>query len=191
MLPRKIRVSRSHAKWFVLCLLAITTLCSCSTTGALNTQAVQLPSTPIAGFEVSVADARAKVEDRKLRVPLMTFPGQNDTVSPPLAESLAGIATRVISCSKTYGKVPLRFKIEVIEGKQSFEANYFTERESVLWDIRMTVYRQDGSTLNVVNGKSVGSRTSLDGSPARIQKMYLLAFEEAVEDALSHLGEPS
>ncbi len=164
-------------------------LVSCSTKGPLFTE--DSPSSFILSgskYEVIIRDNREQTEDREILVPILTWPGDSDQVSPqntaPLIESFHKVASKYI---EPLGP-SLLFEIVIAEGLQSFKNPGLGESEYVSFQLEMNVIDPKTKALRFSSsGLSWGHRWSLDASPNRINKMYIKAFEKALVQAFKSL----
>ena len=160
----------------------------CASHGSLFADAAPSVQISASDFELILEDGRSGVGESRLRVPAISFPGQKSEYVPPLGDDLERLAREVIERSIVEGRRSLSFRVTVQEGSEGFQANAFSEEESVSWRVEVEVRDKDRDGIRSVSqGASWGMRSSLDASPERIAKMSRAAFEQALLKALSGL----
>lgn len=167
---------------------------ACATSGPLYDDGVPRAGISMASYDVTVNDKRPRTDDRSFSVPVVSLPGQEDRISPPLDapildSSIDDRAREAIEQSRVAGSRHLVFTINVLEGLVSFSATAFSETEFVSWDLEVRVSEEGAQApLSIARGESWGRRTSLDAGPNRLLRMYLDSFTQALNRALSRLN---
>ena len=171
-------------------LFSIAACFGCSTRGPLFHDSGHTATISASSYELSLIDKRARVDARSLSIPAVTFPGQKVDLAPPLDAELRALARATIDRCVVPGPHALVFTINVLEGRQGFVAHALSEEESVSLRLQLEVrLKEMPDPLSISDGASWGTRSSLDASPARIQKMYRQSFEQALLEALSRVAE--
>lgn len=164
--------------------IAVAVIAGCSTSGSIYRESTPPSlSIPMASFDVEIVDKRTDVATRPIVVPTISAPWDEDSVSPPLPTSLHARASGILSAARITGEKHLDFEIEVVEARQHFLANVWSETERINWTIRLMVVA--GSSRTEYLGEADGHRSSMDASSARLDSMFLSGFSSALTDALS------
>jgi hypothetical protein len=181
MYSEKFRIS------ILLSIILITVGCT-TTKGPLFQNDNPRMNIRLSDYSVIFNDRRQNTENRKLFVPITSYPWQQDKISPKFNKELEDIFHLVIAEYQLPGPQNITFEVSILEGYQEFIANAFSETEVVSWKISIRILDKDnGELLCSSEGQCWGRRTSIDASPEMVRAMYYHSFAKAVTNAFEKL----
>ena len=140
----------------------------------------------MAAYTLEVRDQRTTSDRTSPSTPLISFPWQEDKVSPVFDAALRQRLNRLVHATQQPGNRTLNFEVELLEGWQGFSAELFSEKETVSWHVNLTV-DENNRAIGQSTGRCEGSRRSVDASQDELRRMYYACFERAVKSALNSL----
>ena len=111
---------------------------------------------------VTFVDMREGMEDRPLRIPRISFPGQRDEVTPPLTEDLQALVREEVDRLVRPGSESFTAEVRLFEGRKTFDSSMRGERETARWALALTLTGEDGASSGA--GEVELSTTSIDVS---------------------------
>ncbi len=127
-------------------------------------------------INVEIIDQRPQVEARKIRIPLNSFPGQNDKVAPVLSERNKRLIDKQI---KDYYKGRERntyVKCYFLESYQAYVSKATHDQEYAYTEVKIELYDENRALL-----KTCHAQTSLENTP---KKSYLLSMNSLYNKTL-------
>lgn len=128
---------------FLLCLLVLCIHTGCTSQKALVDDIDQdvrtLDRSSLCGTltDVSIKDRRSNVTERSLKMPIISFPAQADTVRPALRERHIDRIEQEIRSRTNAESSSYTATVTVLEGQKTFDAGWFTEGQGARWTTRV------------------------------------------------------
>lgn len=177
-------------KTFLLLLfIAMTVVSGCTSMASLmrnnEPEAVLLPYKLI---DVEVKDNRSNISERPIDLPLLSFPGQHDNVSPVLSQTLEdSIKQQVRSYSIAQMPQKVTARITILKVEQGFEATMFSEVESADCEVRIELIDENNKLLHQSTGEFSYQSSSMDATHKHINALYRTVLHIAIYRACAGL----
>jgi hypothetical protein len=148
-----------------------------------RTEAVALPLTAAL---VHIRDSRSNIEDRNLRI---VGPDQkrSDALEPPLTSPLRELIQGEVRRYLTGGEPTVNVMVEVVQGRQMFEATATRAREASEVELQVTLSDPSGRTLYTGWGKVKPEVESATGSQQYSDALFSRALEMSLYGAFRRI----
>lgn len=170
--------------------ISLTFLTSCNSKYSMLTQYTSFnPSGKIPGklVNLTIHDKRTNVENRKMDIPLLTFPGNYDKMSPEITEFQK---RKIDSIYRTYfegGPEEIELRINLIQGEKEFKANALNEEENVYVQINLEMKNNKTLKEYSVTSNLKFNFKSMDASQEFIDAAYNAAIIAAIRQSMELL----
>lgn len=173
-------------------LVACASLSACATKGAvlgrLQNDLTALPPAPLCGTvtRVGIADERAGVSERPLRIPTMSS-GQQDEARPELTDALRTAIREEVTRRIRTGSGEYEVAVTILEGVQRFSSTWRSEEESVRWVVEATIVGREGRAS--AQQEVEYAVRSLDASRGYTERLYKAALRYGVAGAVDRAAQ--
>ena len=180
-------ITRLTILFFAISLAFLT---SCNSKYSMLTQYTSFnPSGKISGklVNLSIHDKRTNVENRKMNIPLLTFLGNYDKMSPAITEYQK---RKIDSIYRTYfenSPNEIEMKINLVQGEKEFKANALNEQENVYVQINLEMKNKETLKEYSVTSNIIFNFKSMDASQEFLDAAYDVAIIAAIRQSMELL----
>lgn len=133
--------------------------------------------------DIKILDKRSGVDQKNIKIPLVSRPGLKDEIRPLLTPQLEllildELTHRSLETGKKYS-----LNVHILEGLQRFEASWTAEKEYVNWKIEMLLQSPQGTATATSDTEYFAS--SIDASHGYISKLYIKTLRLSILSAFS------
>ncbi len=138
--------------------------------------------------DIRLIDERKDITDRDLKIPTITFPGQNDNISPKLTpENISNINFEIIKhFTQTMNKYIVNVYVQ--KGIKGFKAKTFTEIEYVECDIKIELIDDNKNSRSCTSSDFLQVK-SLDASKNYTNLLFQKSIINAIHKCLENIKE--
>jgi|GEM_PF-2872465 len=130
--------------------------------------------------EVTITDLRKDVSNKEIEIPLLSFPGMIEEVSPILHENITKVIKEEIAKQfSANSDTVYNVEIKIIDAKVGFKASAFNEKEYTNIDIEIITIDQFKNMKRYKSNEYLEIK-SLDASTAYLQKLFERGFINAI-----------
>lgn len=131
-------------------------------------------------IEVTITDLRKDISNKEIKIPLLTFPGMKEEVSPILQENtIKVIKDEIVKQFSGNSDTSYNVEIKIVDGKVGFKASAFNEKEYTNVEIEIITTDQFKNTKNYKSNEYLEIK-SIDASKAYLQKLFERGFINAI-----------
>ena len=169
-------------------VVALLLLAGCAQKSALlvelSARTAAIPGEGVCGKveTLTIVDEREGVSERDLRVPLLSRPGQNDEVRPPLSDSVRQVIEGEVRRRIRGDAEPVAVTVKITEGVQRFRSRTLVEQESVRWGVEVSLKSVHGHVA--AGGEMEALAQSRDASLGFVERLSSEALRGSVAQAL-------
>jgi len=134
--------------------------------------------------KVTIIDLRKNTEDRKLKIPAFTFPGNYDKLSPKLTERHRYIIDSFVRTFYEKESPEVELVVSIIRGEKEFFAKFSSEIENVYFDIKI-------QEKNLITNKTYEALATVyftfsshDASEKFLEELYLKAIKASIHKSI-------
>jgi hypothetical protein len=138
--------------------------------------------------DIKINDKRENIEDRKLKIPALTFPGDYDKVSPVLTETQKAFIDSFVRSNFTQTNATKEIIITILKGEKEFKANAFSEVENVYFDVKIELLDVASQTKVFSSATIHFTFSSMDASNNFLDSLFNKAIAAALHKSIELLA---
>lgn len=140
-------------------------------------------------IDLEIVDERPNVTSEKIKLNVISFPGQSDKVSPILTKDQEQLITEQIKSYFSEGDTEIKVKCVIIGGFQEFSAHMFNEREYVEFETKIELLNASGNLIKYCTSTAFFEAKSMDANYDFINKLYLKAIKTSINTCFDKLDD--
>lgn len=138
---------------------------------------------------IEIIDNRTDVTENEIHLPVLSFPGQHDKVSPVLSrEQEEMIKSQIKSYFSDNGE-NVKIKCEIFQGYNEFTAHAFYEWEYVQFDPKIYLLDLNNNVKGYCTSTAFFEAKSMDAKYDYINRIYEKAIRTSIYKCFEKLGE--
>ncbi|WP_339924556.1 hypothetical protein [uncultured Cyclobacterium sp.] len=140
-------------------------------------------------MDIEILDERPNVTSEKIRLNVISFPGQSDKVSPILNNEQEQLIIDQIESYFSDGDTEISVKCTILRGFQEFSAHTFNEREYVEFETKIELLNAAGKMMKYCTSTAFFEAKSMDANYDFIDKLYLKAIKTSIYSCFQKLDD--
>ena len=152
----------------------------------IEKEEIAIPSKLLA---IEIVDERSNVTSKRIKLNVLSFPGQSDKVSPILNNEQEQLIIDQISSYFSNGETEIKVRGVIIGGFQEFSAHAFNEREYVEFEIKIELLNAAGKMVKYCTSTAFFETKSMDANYDFIDKLYLKAIKTSIYKCFEKLDD--
>lgn len=172
-------------------LIVLVFLSSCASKYSILSRNYETNQVLISGriSDINIIDKRSNITDEKIKLPVISFPGQFDKVSPVLTDEHKQLIRSQIKSYFSNNEEELKINCYILIGFQEFSAHAFHEREYVQFDTKIELLDVNDNVLKYCTSTAFFEAKSMDASYDYIDKIYKKAIRTSIYKCFEKLNE--
>ncbi|MES0490711.1 MAG: hypothetical protein ABUK01_11995 [Leptospirales bacterium] len=182
-----------RAKAFFLGIMLVFTILSCSTIQTSLKQSdikrMESLTIPMQGFNIQIIDTRPDVTSRLLFIPVISFPGQHDRISPRIPDDFKENLNNVLKNIVVPGEKKYIFIVSILKAYQQFDASTFYEREYIYIELQTELIDEENNVrIDISKTEYWLDFRSIDASHEHINELFSKALVLTFSKTLTQLN---
>ncbi|WP_209329129.1 hypothetical protein [Lunatimonas salinarum] len=175
----------------IFILIAVSMFSSCVSKYSILNQNYETNKVSLSGnvSGLNIIDKRSNITDEKIKIPVISFPGQFDKVSPILSEEHNQLIKNQIRSYFTNSEEEIKVNCYILIGYQEFSAHTFHEREYVQFDTKIELLNEKDNVIRFCSSTAFFEVKSSDASNDYIDEIYKKAIRTSVYKCFEKLDE--
>jgi hypothetical protein len=164
-------------------------LTSCASKQALLSKLTEPNKIKLLGkiVDIEIIDKRINTSLEKIKIPMISFPGESDRISPVLTEGQKQLITNKIRSYFITSDFNVNIKCYILTGFKEFTAHTWHEKEYVEFEAKIELLDENNILKKEVSQKVVFEAKSMDASQSYLDKIYEKAINTAIYKCFDQL----